>query len=75
MHNREWYKENSNEFLLNLNYPCKLQTDFLKAVELSQQRRNDQKYKKILEQMDAMEAIKESADCDDKKRQEIQQQI
>ena len=47
--NAEWYAQNYNEFLMNINYPCKLQTDFLKMIELSQQRRNDQKYRKILD--------------------------
>jgi hypothetical protein len=36
--NKSWYhnQENMNHFLLNINYPCKLQTDFLKELELSQ---------------------------------------
>ena len=35
--NKSWYhnQENMNHFLLNINYPCKLQTDFLKELELS----------------------------------------
>lgn len=35
--NMSWYhnQENMNQFLLNINYPCKLQTDFLKELELS----------------------------------------
>jgi hypothetical protein len=54
---REWYEENINHFLMNINYPCKLQTDFLKELELSQQKRNDQKYRKILDHMDKLENI------------------
>lgn len=57
VNNREWYEENMNKFLLNINYPCKLQTDFLKELELSQQRKNDQRYREILEQMEANESM------------------
>jgi len=32
--NKEWYKENMNKYLLNINYPCKLQTECLKEMEL-----------------------------------------
>ena len=51
--NREWYHtaENLNVYLLNINYPCKLQTDFLKELELSQQRRNEVRYRKIMDQL------------------------
>ena len=42
--NKAWYKENTNQFLLNINYPSKLQTDFLKELELGQQLRNDKRY-------------------------------
>lgn len=42
---------------MNMNYPCKLQTDFLKELELSQQSRNDQKYKKILDHMGEIDTI------------------
>ena len=35
MNNSEWYNQNMDKFLLNLNYPCKLQNDFLKALELA----------------------------------------
>jgi len=33
--NKEWYVNNTNKFLLNINYPSKLQFDFLKELELS----------------------------------------
>lgn len=33
VNNREWYEENTNKFILNINYPCKLQTDCLKEME------------------------------------------
>ena len=33
--NHEWYQEHLNQFLLNINYPCKLQFDFLKELELA----------------------------------------
>lgn len=39
--NSEWYQTNFNQFLLNMNYPSKLQTDFMKMIELGQQRRHD----------------------------------
>jgi hypothetical protein len=47
--NKEWYLENTNQFMLNLNYPSKLQNDYLKELALAQQRRNDQRYKKIMQ--------------------------
>lgn len=59
--NKQWYIENMNRYLLNINYPCKLQTECLKQMELLQQRRNDQKYRKILDQMDKLEQIKQLA--------------
>ena len=49
--NRDWYLENTNQFMLNLNYPSKLQNDYLKELALAQQRRNDQRYKKIMQKM------------------------
>jgi len=47
--NKDWYSQNMDKFLLNINYPCKLQNDFLKELELAQQRRNDMKYRLILD--------------------------
>jgi hypothetical protein len=47
--NINWYRENLSIFLLNINYPCKLQIDFLIELERSQQRRNDLKYRKIMD--------------------------
>lgn len=35
INNFEWYRQNQSMFLLNINYPCKLQTDFLQELELS----------------------------------------
>ena len=35
INNKEWYSQNLNQYLLNINYPTKLQTDFLKELELS----------------------------------------
>ena len=39
--NNNWYDEHLSQFLLNINYPCKLQTDCLKEIELIQQTKND----------------------------------
>jgi hypothetical protein len=55
--NKDWYEENISQFLMNINYPCKLQTDFLKELELSQQKRNEQRYRKILDHMDKIDNI------------------
>jgi hypothetical protein len=68
--NKEWYEENMNKFILNINYPCKLQNDCLKEMELLQQRRNDQKYRKILDQMDQLEQIKQQAQQGDPQARE-----
>lgn len=73
--NQEWYKHNLNKFLLNLNYPCKLQTDFLKELELAQQRRNDMKYRKILDQMDKVESMIDKLGDDAAKRKELEDSI
>ena len=60
--NKEWYGENLSKFLLNINYPSKLQYEFLKELELAQQRRNDKRYQKILEQMKQIERRMETQD-------------
>ena len=76
MKNREWYCQNMDKFLLNLNYPCKLQNDFLKELELAQQRRNDMKYRKILDQMDRMESMmNEQGPENQSKRIKLEQEI
>ena len=62
--NKEWYSENMNQYLLNINYATKLQTDFLKELELSQQRRNDQQYRKILDKMEIMDTMLEKIQKD-----------
>lgn len=65
-----------DRFLLNLNYPCKLQNDFLKELELAQQRRNDMKYRKILDQMDRMESMRNDQGMDSQtKRMKLEQEI
>lgn len=55
--NLEWYLEHFresphlaqyNEILLNCSYPSRQEREFLKHVELAQQRKNDDKYLKIL---------------------------
>jgi hypothetical protein len=48
VHNYEWYMENSNEILLNVNFPSRKGKEFLKHIESVQQRKNDLHYKKIL---------------------------
>ncbi len=50
--NLDWYLENYNDILLNVSYPSKQEKEFLKHVETVQQRKNDQKYKKILKQIE-----------------------
>lgn len=47
---------------MNINYPSKLQYEFLKELELAQQRRNDKRYQKILEQMKQIERRMETQD-------------
>ena len=53
MENREWYRENQNEVLLNLNYPSRKEKVFLKHIELWQQDKNDTRYRRILQQLEA----------------------
>jgi len=42
--NKDWFAETQHPLLMNLNYPSKLQTDYLKSLELEQQKRSDLKY-------------------------------
>lgn len=46
--NYEWYLENTNEIILNSAYPSKLEKEFLKHIELQQQKKNDLTYKKLI---------------------------
>ena len=46
--NYEWYLQNQNEVLLNVNYPSKLEKEFLRHIEKWQQEKNDLNYKRIL---------------------------
>jgi len=50
--NYEWYLENTNEIILNTIYPSKLEKEFLKHIELQQQKKNDLTYKKLLSEID-----------------------
>jgi hypothetical protein len=51
--NRAWYRENQNEVLLNLNYPSRKEKVFLEHIELWQQDKNDARYRRILQQLEA----------------------
>lgn len=46
--NMQWYNEHYNEILLNVSQPSKLEKDFLKHIEYTQQKKSDLKYKNIL---------------------------
>jgi predicted DNA-binding ribbon-helix-helix protein len=46
--NYEWYLENTSEIILNSAYPSKLEKEFLKHIELQQQKKNDMTYKKLI---------------------------
>jgi|JI9StandDraft_1071089.scaffolds.fasta_scaffold16933_8 hypothetical protein len=46
--NYEWYLENTSEIILNSTYPSKLEKEFLKHIELQQQKKNDLTYKKLM---------------------------
>ena len=57
----EWYLNNLrecpsqagfNEILLNVGYPSRKEKEFLKHVEQALQRKNDDKYRKILKQLE-----------------------
>ena len=59
--NREWYQNNfreshhssdCNEILLNIGYPSRQEKEFLKHLEQTLQRKNDDKYRKILKQLE-----------------------
>jgi len=50
--NYEWYLENTNEIILNTIYPSKLEKEFLKHIELQQQKKNDLTYKKLLSEIE-----------------------
>jgi len=39
--NLDWYRQNYSEILLNIGYPSRQQKEFLKHMELMQQRQND----------------------------------
>jgi hypothetical protein len=41
-----------NEILLNVGYPSRQEKEFLKHVEQTLQRKNDDKYRKILKQLE-----------------------
>lgn len=72
--NKEWYINNTNKFLLNINYPSKLQFDFLKELELSQQRRNEARYRRIMDQMDKIDENKAKG-LNEAKRDEMVKEI
>jgi hypothetical protein len=74
INNREWYSQNISRFMININYPSKLQNDFLKELELSQQRRNDMRYRRIMDQMDKIEEAKGSINSH-AQRVKLQQEI
>lgn len=46
--NYDWYLENTSEIILNSAYPSKLEKEFLKHIELQQQKKNDLTYKKLI---------------------------
>jgi hypothetical protein len=46
--NHLYYQENFNEIILNSVYPSRLEKDFLKHIEVQQQKKNDSTYKKLL---------------------------
>ena len=73
--NIDWYRENLSFFLLNINYPCKLQVDFLKELELSQQRRNELRYRKIMDQMDQLDMVEVQDASHIAKREELERDI
>ena len=59
--NREWYLQSfresqqsadCNEILLNVGYPSRQEKEFLKHLEQTLQRKNDDKYRKILKQLE-----------------------
>lgn len=52
MQNKDWFKENYNEILMNVGHPSKLEKDFLKHIEQVQQRKSDFLYRKILKHLE-----------------------
>lgn len=69
--NWEWYLENYNEVLLNASYPSRQEKEFLKHIEHVQQRKNDQKYKKILKQIEQGKKGDHIALVDDERHQHL----
>lgn len=49
--NLAWFLSNQNELLMNVHYPSRQETEFLRHIELWQQEKNDANYTKILKQL------------------------
>ena len=48
VNNRDYYQQNYNEILLNVNFPSQLEQDFFRHVEETERQKNDTKYRQIL---------------------------